>query len=66
MIDTHLPKKKMTVNQLSIHARYLFGKSLKVTPGWMSAKFWVNGIYISRSVIQKHAKTLFKMLEEEK
>ena len=66
MSDPHLPKDEMTESQLSIHAKYLFGNSLKITPGWMSAKLWVNGIYVSRAVIQKNAKILRGMMENGK
>lgn len=66
MIEPRLPKKKLTQSQKSIHAKYLFGKSLKITPGWMSAKLWVNGIYVSRAVIQRNAKILRQMMENEK
>ena len=65
MSDPHLPKDEMTESQLSIHAKNLFGKSNKITAGWISAKLWVNGIYVSRAVIHKNAKILKKMLEKD-
>lgn len=51
--------------QKLIHARYIFSKSKKITPGWISAILWVHGSSVSRDTIMQNAKDLMKMMEND-
>ena len=58
-------QKEVGEKQKRIHARYIFSKSRKITPGWISAVLWAHGTSVSRDTIIRNAKKLFKMMEKE-
>lgn len=65
MIAPHLPKKDLADNVKLTHAKYIFANSNKITPGWISAQLWINGIQVSKETIRNYSKILTGMLKEE-